>query len=71
MKKRKLSTLQIVAIAFIVLFLIWDRNIQLYLSEHDLQNSLQTRKDLFVSLPILLVLIVASVRQWKKNTTSN
>ena len=71
MKKRKLSTLQIVAIAFIVLFLIWERNIQLYLSEHDLQNSLQTRKDLFVSLPILLVLIVASVRQWKKNTTSN
>ncbi|GGG36621.1 hypothetical protein GCM10011344_41820 [Dokdonia pacifica] len=71
MKKRKLSTLQIVTIAFIVLFLIWERNIQLYLSEHDLQNSLQTRKDLFVSLPILLVLIVASVRQWKKNTTSN
>ncbi len=66
MKKRKLSTLQLITIAFVILFLVWERNIQIYLTEHLLENNLETRKDLFVSLPILIVLIVVSIRQWKK-----
>jgi len=71
MKKRKISTLQIVTVAFAALFFIWEHNIQLYLSEHHLENSLQTRKDLFVSLPVLLLLLFASIRQWRKNAKSN
>ena len=68
MKKRKLSILQILTIAFIVLCLVWERNIQLYLGEHQLENSFATRKDLFISIPILVVLIVVSIRQWRKTT---
>jgi len=67
MKKRKLSIIQILTIAFFVICLIWERNIQLYLSEHGLENTLQTRKDLWVSVPILLIAVVLSIRQWKKN----
>ncbi|MFC4634831.1 hypothetical protein ACFO3O_12990 [Dokdonia ponticola] len=67
MKKRKLSTLQILTIAFFVMCLIWERNIQLYLSEHGLENTLQTRKDLWVSLPILALGLFFSIRQWKRN----
>ncbi len=67
MKKRKLSVIQILTIAFVVLCLVWERNIQLYLGEHGLENSFATRKDLFISIPILVVLIIISIRQWKKN----
>lgn len=66
MKKRKLSIVQILTIAFFVMCLIWERNIQLYLSENGLENTLQTRKDLWVSVPILLIGILISIRQWKK-----
>jgi len=66
MKKRKLSIIQILTIAFVLLLIVWERNIQLYLNEHQLGNNLQTRKDLYVSLPILLILVIACFRQWKK-----
>jgi len=66
MKKRKLSIIQILTIAFILLLIVWERNIQLYLNEHQLGNNLQTRKDLYVSLPILLILVIACFRQWKR-----
>ncbi|GEM_PF-5755727 len=65
-KKRKLSITQILTIAFIVLCLVWERNVQIYLGEHGLENNFQTRKDLLVSIPILIILIVISIRQWKK-----
>ncbi len=67
MKKRKLSIVQILTIAFFVMCLIWERNIQQYLSEHGLENTLETRKDLWVSVPVLLIGIVLSIRQWKKD----
>lgn len=67
MKKRKLSIVQILTIAFFVMCLIWERNIQQYLSEHGLKNTLETRKDLWVSVPVLLIGIVLSIRQWKKD----
>lgn len=67
MRKQKVSNVQILTIAFFVMCLIWERNVQLYLSEHGLENTLQTRKDLFVSIPILVVGIIFSIRQQKKN----
>lgn len=67
MRKQKVSSVQILTIAFFVMCLIWERNVQLYLSEHGLENTLQTRKDLFVSIPILVVGIIFSIRQRKKD----
>lgn len=67
MRKQKVSSVQILTIAFFVMCLIWERNVRLYLSEHGLENTLQTRKDLFVSIPILVVGIIFSIRQRKKD----
>ena len=67
MKKRKFTITQMLAVIFIVLYLVWERNIQLYLDAHDLENTFKTRKDLFVIIPLLLILIVGSIIQWRKN----
>jgi len=70
-QKRKLSSVQILTIVFLIMCLIWERNIQMYLSEHGLENTLQTRKDLWVSVPILLIGVVFSIRQWKKEKNTS
>lgn len=66
MKKQKITMVQVLTIAFIVLYIVWERNLQLYLSENNLENTYASRRDLTVIIPVLLTLIFISVRQWLK-----
>ncbi len=71
-KKQKVTLFQIITIAMIVMYLIWERNIQIYLSEHGLENTYDTRKDLVVIIPILLIMIIISLKQrFKKNKNTD
>lgn len=66
MKKYKLTLVQGLTIIFIVLYIVWERNLQLYMAEHAIENSYESRRDLTVIVPVLLTLIFISVRQWRK-----
>ncbi len=66
MKKYKITLVQILTIAFIILYIIWERNLQLYMIENNIENSYESRRDLTVIVPVLLTLIFISVRQWLK-----
>lgn len=66
MKKYKITLVQVLTIIFIILYIVWERNLQLYMTEHAIENSYESRRDLTVIVPVLLTLIFISVRQWRK-----
>lgn len=66
MKKYKITLVQVLTIVFIVLYIVWERNLQLYMTENAIENSYESRRDLTVIVPVLLTLIFISVRQWRK-----
>lgn len=71
MKKRGITITQLITIAFVVIYIVWERNIQLYLNAHNMENNFETRKDLIVIVPVLVILIIMSIRQWKKRKINN
>lgn len=63
---KKLTTFQIITIITFVIFLIWEKNIQEYLTANKLENTGETRVDLLVILPVLGVMMGISIWQFFK-----
>lgn len=63
---KKLTTFQIITIITFVVFLIWEKNIQEYLTANKLENTGETRVDLLVILPVLGVMMGISIWQFFK-----
>lgn len=63
---KKLTTFQIITIVSFVIFLVWEKNIQDYLSANGLENTGETRVDLLIILPILGVMMGISIWQFFK-----
>ncbi len=61
-KKRSASGIQITTIILIVIYGIWEKNVQQYLSTHP-EDSTLNRIDLWFILPILALLI--GISAWK------
>jgi len=62
---RKLTVIQIITIVLIVVYAIWEKNVQAYAASHDTGDAL--RLDLLFILPVLAIFIGISVWQWFKN----
>lgn len=63
---KKLTIFQIITIITFVIFLIWEKNIQEYLTANKLENTGETRVDLLVILPVLGVMMGISIWQFFK-----
>ena len=64
MKKNRLTPIQIITIALIVVYLIWEKNVQQWIADHPEDSDLALRADLMVILPILAVFIGISIWQY-------
>lgn len=63
---KKLTIFQIITIITFVIVLIWEKNIQEYLTANKLENTGETRVDLLVILPVLGVMMGISIWQFFK-----
>ena len=66
MKRKKFTVLQIVTSIFIILYVVWEWNMQIYLVDHSLDYAIETRYDLMFILPSLVLLIGISLWQYFK-----
>ncbi len=64
--KLKFTTAQICTIVLVVFYIIWEYNIQVYLTHEHLDYGVEVRYDLIFILPILVVMIAVSVWQYFK-----
>ncbi|TVZ24137.1 hypothetical protein JM84_3097 [Dokdonia sp. Hel_I_63] len=64
--KLKFTTAQICTIVLVVFYIIWEYNIQVYLTDEHLDYGVEVRYDLIFILPILVVMIAVSVWQYFK-----
>ncbi|WP_021778234.1 hypothetical protein [Dokdonia sp. MED134] len=64
--KKKLTAVQICTLIVFTLYLVWEYNMQEFISVNGLSNSFETRLDLLLLVPLLLVLVSISIWQFVK-----
>ena len=64
-KNKKISKIQILTGILLVLYIIWEKNMQQYIANH--ASEVLPRYDLYIILPLLVILILVSVWQFIKS----
>ena len=69
-KSRKLTTIQIVTLIAIVAYILWEKNMREYMQTYP-DIKVFKRRDLYVIIPVLVILIAISIFQFVKQRSRN
>jgi len=64
-KKRNISAIQITTFILIVIYILWEKNVQQHLSSN-LEDADLSRIDLWFIFPVLVIMIAISIWQFFK-----
>ena len=59
--KRKITGVQIITIVLVVLYIVWEKNVQEHMTTNNIEMTYENRKDLTVIIPVLLLMISLSI----------